>query len=318
LSIPGEQRPGSEEEYVPDLVMVATDGGRAAGSALRIAAAYAEAEGALIEVIAVVEPLSELPMPLPHRDELEQAHSRGMAERVRAQLRDVIGPTSWPVHVRLGRPAPAIFEAATSRQASLVILGLDGRKPEGNSTAVELLHLADVPVLVAQDGKVPRTAVVGVDFRPSSLAAARASLRLIGPSGTLHLVHIQPSLDFPAASVWDWSECYEGAVAVGFDRIIGQLGDAAATVTLRTHTRAGDPATELLAAADELDADLLAIGSDGYVCNGRAVVGRVARRLVVDPPIALLAMPVSSAANRTVEPLVSADAAAGPAVAAAT
>jgi nucleotide-binding universal stress UspA family protein len=279
---------------VPDLVLVATDGGRAAASALRTAAAYAEAEGVAIEIIAVVEPLSELPMPLPHRGELEQAHARGVADRVRDQLRHVIGPTDWPVHVRLGRPAPAIFEAAMSRRASLVILGLESRRPGGNSTAAELLHLADIPVLVTQDGKAPRTAVVGVDFRPSSLRAARAALRLIGSAGTLHLVHIKPSLDFPAAAVWDWGECYESAVAMGFERLAAELGKSA-RADIQTHTRAGDPATELLAIAEELGAELLAIGTDGYMCNGRVVVGRVARRLIVDPPLALLAVPVHAA-----------------------
>lgn len=280
---------------MPDLVLVATDGGRAAASALRFAAAYAEAEGVAIEIIAVVESLSELPMPLPHRDELEQAHARGVAERVRDQLRHVIGPTDWPVHMRLGRPAPAIFQAALSCRASLVILGLESRKPEGNSTAAELLHLADIPVLVTQDGRAPRTAVVGVDFRPSSLRAARAALRLIGTTGTLHLVHIRPSLDFPAAAVWDWGDCYEAAVAVGFERLGAALREASRSVEIQTHTRAGDPATELLEVAEELGAELLAIGSDGYVCNGRVVVGRVARRLIVDPPLSLLAMPVHTA-----------------------
>lgn len=280
---------------MPDLVLVATDGGRAAASALRIAAAYAEAEGVAIEVIAVVESLSELPMPLPHRDELEQAHARGVAERVRDQLRHVIGPTDWPVHVRLGRPAPAIFKTAVSRGASLVILGLESRKPEGNSTAAELLHLADVPVLVTQDGRAPRTAVVGVDFRPSSLRAGRAALRLIGSAGTLHLVHIQPTLDFPAAVVWDWGNRYGSAIAVGFERLRAALEESGRAGPIEVHTRSGDTATELLAIAEELGAELLAIGSDGYVCNGRVVVGRVARRLIVDPPLPLLAMPVQAA-----------------------
>lgn len=285
-----------------ELVLVATDGGRTAASALRIAAACAEAEGVAIEVIAVVESLSELPMPLPHSDELEQAHARGVADRVREELRRVIGPTDWPVHVRVGRPAPAIFEAATSRRAGLIILGLESRKPEGNSTAAELLHLADLPVLVARDGPVPRVAVIGVDFRPSSLRAAREAVRLVGPAGTLHLVHIKPSLDFPAAAVWDWGDCYESAVAAGFDRLIADLGAAVAGMEIHRHTRAGDPATELLEIVDELDAELLAIGSDGYVCNGRVVVGRVARRLVSDPPIPLLAMPVSAPADHAVAP----------------
>jgi nucleotide-binding universal stress UspA family protein len=276
---------------VSDLVLVATDGGRTAASALRFAAAYAEAEKVGVEIISVVEPLSELPMPLPHRTELEQAHAQGVAERVREQLRDVVGPVDWPVHVRLGRPAPAICQAATARRASMIILGLEGRPLEGNTTAVELLHLAETPVYVATEARIPRTAVVGIDFRPSSLRAALEALRLVGPDGTLHLVHIQPSLDFPAASVWDWEDRYQGAVETGFERLMADLRQRGAR-NLHAHTRAGDPAADLLALAEELEADLVAIGSDGYICHGRVVVGRVARRLILDPPLPLLATPV--------------------------
>jgi nucleotide-binding universal stress UspA family protein len=282
-----------------DLVLVATDGGRAAANALRFAVAYAEAESVGIEIISVVEPLSELPMPLPHRDELEHAHARGVADKVREHLREVVGPVDWPVHVRLGRPAPAICQAATARRARMVILGLEGRRPESSGIAVELLHLADVPVYVAREPKIPRTAVVGIDFRPSSLRAAQEALRLIGPDGTLHLAHVQPSLDFPAASVWDWGHCYEGAVAGGFEALVGQLTEQGAQ-NVRTHRRAGDAATELLHLADEISADLLAVGSDGYICNGRVVVGRVARRLILDPPLSFLATPVLTIADGSV------------------
>jgi nucleotide-binding universal stress UspA family protein len=281
---------------VSDLVLVATDGGRAAASALRFAVAYAEAENVGIEIISVVEPLSELPMPLPHRDELEHAHARGVADKVREHLREVVGPVDWPVHVRLGRPAPAIVQAALARRARMVILGLDGRRPESNSTAVELLHLADIPVYVAREARIPRTALVGIDFRPSSLRAAEEALRLIGPDGTLHLAHVQPALDFPAASVWDWSHCYDGAVTGGFDKLVAELSSQGA-LNIRTHRRAGDAAVELLHLADEIDADLLAVGSDGYICNGRVVVGRVARRLIVDPPLSFLATPVLTIAD---------------------
>jgi nucleotide-binding universal stress UspA family protein len=281
---------------VSDLVLVATDGGRAAANALRFAMAYAEAEKVGIEIISVVAPLSELPMPLPHRDELEHAHARGVAEKVRDHLREVVGPMDWPVHVRLGRPAPAICQAATARRARMVILGLDPRRPDTSSTAIELLHLADIPVYVAREPQVPRTAVVGIDFRPSSLRAAEETLRLIGPEGTIHLAHVQPSLDFPAASVWDWSHCYDGAVSGGFETLVAQLSEQGAR-QVHTHRRAGDAAAELLHLAEELEADLLAVGSDGYICNGRVVVGRVARRLILDPPLSLLTTPVLTQAD---------------------
>jgi nucleotide-binding universal stress UspA family protein len=281
---------------VSDLVLVATDGGRAAANALRFAVAYAQAEGARIEIISVVEPLSELPMPLPHRDELEHAHARGVADKVRDQLREVVGAVDWPVHVRLGRPAPAICQAATARRARMVIMGLDVRRLESSGIAVELLHLTDVPVFVARDAQIPRTAVVGIDFRPSSLRAAEEALRMIGPEGTLHLAHVQPSLDFPAASVWDWSHCYDGAVSGGFETLVAGLAEKGAR-NIRTHRSAGDPATELLHLADTIGADLMAVGSDGYICNGRVVVGRVARRLILDPPLSFLATPVATVAD---------------------
>jgi nucleotide-binding universal stress UspA family protein len=299
---------------VRDSVLVATDGGRAAANALRFAMAYAEVERVAIEIISVVEPLSELPMPLPHREELEHAHARGVADKVREHLREVVGPVDWPVHVRLGRPAPAICQAADARGARMVVLGLDRRRPESNSTAVELLHLADIPVYVAREAKIPRTAVVGTDFRPSSLRAAEEALRLIGPEGMLHLAHVQPSLDFPAASVWDWSHCYDSAVAGGFDRLVAHLS-AAGAQNVRTHRLAGEAASELLRLSDELGADLLAVGSDGYICNSRVVVGRVARRLIVDPPLSLLTTPVMTVADGIVLdicPIEAARAAAAP------
>ncbi len=281
------------------VILVATDGGRTATSALKFAATFAATEGAAVEIIAVVEPLSDLPMPLPHREELEHANARGVAERVREHVRQAIGPVDWPVHVRLGRSAPAICEAANARGANMIVLGMDGRKADANATAVELVHLSEIPVFVARDPRVPRTAVVGIDFRPPSVRAAQEALRLVGPEGVLHLVHVEPSLDFPAASVWDWSGCYECAVSQGFATLVAEL-EAMGANDVRTVSRAGDTVTELLMAAEELDADLLAIGSDGYICNGRVVVGRVARRLMVEPPLSLLATPVLTTSEGTV------------------
>ncbi|NIT95425.1 MAG: hypothetical protein GWN73_12440, partial [Actinobacteria bacterium] len=48
------------------------------------------------------------------------------------------------------------------------------------------------------------------------------------------------------------------------------------------------------AIAEDRSADLLAIGSDGYICNDRVVVGRVAREILTRSPMPVLATPVTT------------------------
>lgn len=288
-----------------DPVLVATDGGQEGAHALKLAAAYATAEDVPVEVVSVVTPLSDLPMPLPHRAELEQAHAQGVADAVRRHLREIVGPVDWPIHVSLGRPAPAICTTARRRSAHLVILGVAGPQSDGNDTALELLHLAEKPVLVARAGRLPTNVVVGIDFRASSLRTADLARRMLRPGGTLHLVHVKPSLDFPAASVWNWGSCYECAVEGGFDELAERLANGSAEVTWET--RAGDPAEVLMSVASDRGSDLLAIGSDGYICNNRVVVGRVAREILGSSPVPILATPVTTLMDGELAELSAAD-----------
>ncbi len=274
-----------------DPLLVATDGGRSADGALELAAAYSAAHGVPVEVVSFVESLRDLPMQLPHRAELEQAHAHGIADSVREHVRNSVGPVDWPIHVKLGRPAPAICTTARARNARMILLGVDSKQGQGNEIAVELLHLAEKPVLVTQGGGIPRDAVIGVDFSASSVAAAEEAARLVGPGGRIHLVHVKPLLDFPAASVWGWGPCYECAVDGALDTLARRLTELGAGEVKR-HNRCGDPAEELMTAVEELGSGLLAIGSDGYICNGRVVVGRVARKILAEASCAVLAMPV--------------------------
>ncbi len=274
-----------------DPLLVATDGGRSADCALELAAAYSAVHGVPVEVVSFVEPLRDLPMALPHRAELEQAHAEGIAANVREHVRDSVGAVDWPIHVKLGRPAAAICTTARARNARMIFLGVDPRQNQANEIAVELLHLAEKPVLVTKGGGIPREVVIGVDFSTSSVSAAEEAARLVGPGGLIHLVHVKPLLDFPAASVWGWGSCYECAVDGALDKLADRLVELGAGEVKRL-TRSGDPAEELMNAVEELGAGLLAIGSDGYICNGRVVVGRVARKILAEATSAVLAMPV--------------------------
>ncbi|MFW5947329.1 MAG: universal stress protein [Gemmatimonadota bacterium] len=275
-----------------DPLLVATDGSSEATAALQFAAAYAASEGVPVEVVSVAAPLSDLPMPLPHRDELEHAHAQGVAAAVRARLREIVGPVGWPIHVCLGRPAPAICSLARRRSARMVVLGVAAGRAQESTVAVEMLHLADRPVLVARSGRLPRRVLVGVDFRPSSHRAAALALRLLRPGGEAHLVHVRPSLDFPAAAVWDWGRCYDCAVEGGFRELIGRLEREDIRVT--AEILAGAPDDVLVSTAEEREADLLAIGSDGYICNDRVVLGQVARSILSRPTVPVLATPVTT------------------------
>lgn len=283
-----------------DRVLVATDGCRASVPALRLAAAYSERDGIPVELVTVVRPLADVPVHLPHREELEQAHGRGVADRVRAQCRDVLGHDAWPLHVRVGRPAAAICEVARERDASLIVLGAARPDPEGGTTAVEVIQLADRPVLATPHGGLPTVAVVGIDFRQGSLRAALQALRFVGPAGQLHLVHVRPRLDFPAALVWDWGESYGNEVASGFKRLEDALAEAGAGA-VSTAMVEGDPAPALAAVSAELKADLLAVGSDGYTFRGRVVIGRVAQRLLRESPLAVVAIPDREGPNAALE-----------------
>ena len=275
-------------------LLVATDGGRSAGHAMHFAAGLAERTGAAVEVVAVMESLAAGPVDLPHREELEKAYARGVAERVTAQLNEELGDVSWPTHLRVGRPAAVIAEVARERDASFILLAMDGERSECHPTGTELIQLCDRPILHVKGPELPKTAVVGIDFRESSLEAAHAAAGLVGPEGTVHLVHVQPRLDFPAAMVWDWSECYGTEVADGFRRLREALA-ATGFGRVEEHVGDGDPATELIRYARAVDADLLAIGGDGYLFRGRILMGRVAQQLVREATVTVLTTPASPA-----------------------
>lgn len=133
----------------------------------------------------------------------------------------------------------------------------------------------------------------------SSVRVARHTLRLVGPEGLLQLVHVEPSLDFPAGSVWGWGGCHAAAVSQGFTTLIAEL-EALGAKDVRTLSRVGDPVIELLRAAEASNADLPAIGSAGSIHDGRAVVGRAARRVMADPPLSLLVIPGLTTSEATV------------------
>lgn len=192
-----------------------------------------------------------------------------------------------------GRPASAIIEAARERRVDLIVTGSRGRGPLRSmllgSVASEVAAEAPCPVLVARRPSVSRL-VVATDG--SSLARSiPARLESWGVFAGL-------PADVVAVSIPD-GPIFETAVSLytlGDDRLATRRRelrsryeeDAASMAQALTdiglsatpHLRAGDPAHEIIAVAEERAADLIVAGTRGLGGIDRLLLGSVARNVL--------------------------------------
>jgi nucleotide-binding universal stress UspA family protein len=126
------------------------------------------------------------------------------------------------------------------------------------------------------------TIVVGTDGSPPALHAVSHAASLAAATGAhLHIAMATPSIpivvapDMLIASA-DWTDATNEATR----RALESAAEAAAAtgVETSTHQLAGDPADALLALCDEIDADLLVVGSRGMQGARRFLLGSVLSR----------------------------------------
>ena len=126
--------------------------------------------------------------------------------------------------------------------------------------------------------------VVGTDGSPSSMTAVATAAELAaGTKAELHIVCVATlARDLalrsfaPLSIPDDYDQEAEDAADAAVKRAAQVAIDAGAKVV--THVRDGDASTELLAACEELHADLLVVGSHGMTGAGRFLLGSVPNR----------------------------------------
>jgi nucleotide-binding universal stress UspA family protein len=274
---------------------MATDGTERSDGALRVAAARAQATGATLELMTVIQSEPIIATENMYFGEVEGLRRWTMRRKeVEQQVARVLGPdVILSVTVLDGNPAFTISRVAIERRAALIVVGLGrhqmAQRIFNDETALQLARIARVPVLAvpATATTAPRHAVVAIDFSDIATRAAQAAVAAVADDGAVELVHVLPPVEAMAASGQDPYELWaqQQLVAVGA-RLFVPDGVKVTNVLLR-----GGAASELLDYATRVGADVISTGTHGRGFVARAILGSVTTKLMRGVTCTLLTVP---------------------------
>lgn len=306
-------------------ILIATDLTAECDAAVAAAVALAERTGAALHVIHALDfrdaPYAAVPArtaTFPERvDAVEAAVEEQLARAAPAGVtvasRELILYAAWK----------AIAERARFVEADLIVLGGHCPRAVGDrllgTTAERVLRRAPVPclllhaplplplhrVLAAVDLSTTGASALDAAFAwagdlgprlatatvaPDSSAAAPAGGPPAPAAVELTVLHVvPPAVRLPGGLIPEDVAAAELARVVERSRV--RAGEGAAAADVREVVSGGDPATEILARADALDADLLVLGTHGQGALERAIIGSVAQAVARGATRAVLLVP---------------------------
>jgi nucleotide-binding universal stress UspA family protein len=291
------------------VIVAAVDRSPAAAQAARLLAGYRGDRRALSVALLNVQrpPLGDWPAGTAELHSLDEALRReGLAELEEA--RALLSQRGLQVEatVRLGAVAGQIIEEAARRDAAALVIGTRGhgvlRGFAFGSAALRVAHGARSPVLLVQpDTRLP--AGLGRSLRvlvalDGSAHATRAVAELLARESwlgrlELELVHVRPAPGLrerfapPEQALLDEWGTLEAEQASRDARAALYMAGR----PFRVHEPAGDAALELVRLVDELDADLVAMGTRGFGALHHALVGSVALKVAIGSPVPVMLVP---------------------------
>jgi nucleotide-binding universal stress UspA family protein len=286
-------------------VLLAHDGSAGASAAEELVGAIRWPADSTIRVVGVIEPSTVVPpLPVPYfspeadKEITEYAETglKAAAERLATRGHR----TEWAV--LRGRAATVILDEAREFGADLVVVGSRGHGAIASlvlgSVSGEVVDHAPCPVLVARRASLSR-----VLFATDNSAPAKAAQALIQQWPMFEDIPIH------VVSVADVVAPWSGGIAptmyqLALDAYARDLKDATAehqriakdtAAELRAAGRdasgeapVGDPAGEVIAAAERLDGDVVVIGSRGRTGLKRLLLGSVARNVILGTTASVL------------------------------
>ena len=293
-------------------LIIATDGHEQSNSAMLVGRLLAPADDAR-RVVTVLKhmPTVTPEVQLPLSPDMEASRRAEQKRAVKQQAGRVWGDDIVDVELYDGDPATAIARLARDTNATMIIAGLGRHRVVdrlfGDETALRLVRVSSVPVLAVASGSssAPSRIVVAVDFSETSLRAARLALEVASPNATVYLAHVGPRDSM--LHEWNgWGLSYKDDAGDALHKMREQLNIPTGVVVQRVLLQ-GDPATELLAFAASVNADMIASGSHGHGFVARMLVGSVTTRILRCSTCSVLCVPHAAAMTRariTVDPSV--------------
>lgn len=282
-----------------ETVVAATDFSEPAEVGLAWAAQAARTHGARLLVVHAVAP--PMPVadfaapPLTIDEELRDAAEKRLHALLEAEPLAGLGAEAV---LRDGPPAQAVLDVADERGADLVVVGTRGltgfRHMLLGSTAERIVQRAKMPVLSVHPGDPqpthpPRTILVPTDFSEdagAALASARECLALAG-AGTrvilLHVYHVPAEYRSygPSSTFVKLSEDLSRRFCERLDELAGPLREPQeADHEVEVECVQGIPAEVIVRRAEELGADLIAMGTHGRSGMAHLLLGSTAERVV--------------------------------------
>lgn len=275
-------------------ILVGHDGSDGGRDALELARVLGEATGAGILVTTVL-PYGPLPIPYEILEEEEGERAQPVFEEAKERLGDL------RVETRAfggGTPAGVINDLAEREEIDTIVVGSPHRGPIGRtligSVADGLLHGAPCEVIVAprayatrEHGPV-RTIAVAYDDTPEAKAALhRAEALALTTRATIAVYTVTaPPTAVPGASGYTPAIHPEAGPIV--TRAVKAVDERLAATG---RALVGVPGPTIVAACEEIDADLLVCGSRGYGPVLRVLLGSVSTHLAHHAPCPVLVVP---------------------------
>jgi CPA2 family monovalent cation:H+ antiporter-2 len=262
-------------------ILCATDFSRGGSHALEVAARWAEAHGAMLEVLNVVTPifgvvpsssvLDEIGIAL--RNDAEQTHENALAK-----LRPRVRVTGRVVD---GIARDRIVEEARASKADLIVVGTSGESTLTRvvlgSTADRVVRTSDGMVLVVPTdapSTVPRVIVAPTDFSPASHASVRLARELAERfAARVEIVHAY-EIPFFADRSRPEIAGLSGTLAARA-REVHDLDE-----DIRVHVVEGTAASAIERIAREVDANLVVMGGGARGTATRWLLGSVTDRVL--------------------------------------
>ncbi|OGK83272.1 MAG: hypothetical protein A2W08_05985 [Candidatus Rokubacteria bacterium RBG_16_73_20] len=278
-------------------VLLATDGSKDARTATVYLRDFPLPEGSRILLLSVVDaPASPLDVP-PVRE--FRAALRAEGRRALEEARRLLGPRGATAEDRVaeGGARAEILRAADEWEADLIVLGARGlggvRGVLLGSVSSAVAHHARCPVLVVKGRPRPLGGVlIALDGSEHAWAGVRFVLALPLDRGTkVRLLSVVERVHYPSSAprllraqlrglLADMEKERRAELDRGLARAAAELRGRVTRVTRGTPT--GTPAGEIVAAARELDADLVVVGARGRGGIERLLLGSVSERVLRD------------------------------------